>query len=358
MKKIVYISIATLLVFSFGCRDFSKRFRILEQFDETSLSKGAIVFQRGVFRIEDDGLNIKKLCIPVNGQWKQVGDMHDCGNPPPPSQQREILPFPQDVTFLGIRNLGVSTEQWEVVQKLNSSENTGNPENAFLKVGEAFSFNVGSTDVSWRFDSQKLPEELKTQIPGSGIHVHFGGLFSDKHTLPLFDSDGGDFKVEMKLSIPTFVRSGRAHSGVTVAIDLVAKTTGGIDVTVPLIINLFSPNLGSREVISSDGRVNFVGSYLGTGNRYIQSLENQQRNAPWTGFDRFAFKVTRENVKNILTDMNIRRQTAGAELLDESYLEQVRVSGLTLRNESRFLDEGNVNIMVVVDYFRVVRENL
>jgi hypothetical protein len=263
------------------------------------------------------------------------------------------LEFSPDVTILGVRNLGISTEQWGAVQRLAKSRN---PENLYSKVGQAFSFDVGDTAISWHFDSQKLPEELKTPIPGSGIHVHFGGFFSDKRKLSLLELNGGDFKVELKLSIPTLVRSGKAHSGVSVAVDLAVNTADGTNVAVPLIINLFSQNPSNREAITSDGRVNFVSSYLGAGTKYIQSLENDQRSAPWSGFDRFAFKVTRENIKSILADMNARRRVAGAELLDENHLDQIKVSGVTLRNESRFLNEGNVEIVVMVDYLRVMRD--
>jgi hypothetical protein len=327
--------------------------RTLVQFDEASLSKGSVEFQRGVFRIEDAGLRVTNLCIPVKGKWRHVGDMHDCGNQPLTAQRREILQFSPDRTVLGIRNLGVSTEQWDLIQKLDKPKN---PENALLKVGEAFSFNIGSTAISWCFDSQKLPEELKKPIPGSGIHVHLGGFFSKGHELPLLEPKSGDFKVELKLSIPTFVRSGRAVSGVSVAIDLDIKTEGGSDVTVPLIVSLFSQNINNHEGVASDGRVNFVSSYLGAGSKYIQRIENDHRSVPWPGFDLFAFKLTRENIKNILKDMNARRRTSGAVLLDEKHLEQIRVSGVTLRNESRFLDEGELEIKVAVDYIKVMRE--
>jgi len=322
------------------------------QFDEASLSKGSIEFQRGVFRIEEGGQRIAKLCIPVKGQWKQVGDMHDCGNPPPPAQQREIVQFSPDVTFLGVRNLGVDSTQWGAAHKMNGSANPNNP---LLKVSKAFSFTIGSTDVSWHFDSQKLPDELRTAIPGSGIHVHFGGYFSDAHKFPLFDSDSGALEVEMALAIPKFVRSGRAHSGVTVAVDLSVPTTGGSIVGLPVIVSLFSPDASDREIVTSDGRVSFVGSYLAPGTKYVEDVENHQRSGPWAGMDRFAFKLTRDNVRRILADANARRRAAGAELFDERRLDQIKVAGVTLRNESRFLDDGDLEIQVAVDYLRVVR---
>src|SRR6266704_742027 len=217
--------------------------RVVVQFDEASLSKGSIEFQRGVFRIEEGGQRIAKLCIPVKGQWKQVGDMHDCGNPPPPAQQREIVQFSPDVTFLGVRNLGVDSTQWGAAHKMNGSANPNNP---LLKVSKAFSFTI-------------------------------------------------------------------------------------------------------------DSRVSFVGSYLAPGTKYVEDVENHQRSGPWAGMDRFAFKLTRDNVRRILADANARRRAAGAELFDERRLDQIKVAGVTLRNESRFLDDGDLEIQVAVDYLRVVR---
>ncbi len=326
--------------------------KILVQYDETTLSKDSVTFQRGVFRVEEAGLGVTMLCIPVEGQWKKVGTMSDCGNPPPPALQREIRQFSPDQTFLGIRNLGITSKEWDIAQKMVSS---GSPGNALSSVGEAFYYVVGSSDVRWRLDSRKLPEQLKTPIPGSGIHVDFGGLFSSEHKLPLFDSGGGDFEVEARLSVPTLARSGKARSGLTLAVDLAMKSETGNAVAMAVIVSLVNRDAGRREVIRSDGRSIFASTYLAPGNRYIQQVENHERSASWSGLGTFAFKLTRENMKHILADANARRRAAGMELLDESNLDKIRVSGVTLRNESRFLDQGDVTIEVIVDYLQVIR---
>jgi hypothetical protein len=284
--------------------------RVVVQFDEASLAKGgSIEFQRGVFRIDDSGQSIAKLCLPVNGQWKQVGDMHDCGNPPPPVQQREIFQFSPDKTILGVRNLGVDTEQWKAAHRPDRAQN---PRSAVEKVSQALSFNVGDTDVRWHFDSQKLPDDFRAAIPGSGIHVHFGGFFSEEHRIPLFDADGRALEVELSMAIPKFTRSGKAHSGVTLAVDLSVPTNGGRPAGLPVIVSLFSPDATGRENLASDGRTSFVATLLAPGSRYIQSVENHQRSAPWPGLERFAFMLTRENVKRILADANARRRAAGS----------------------------------------------
>lgn len=328
--------------------------RVLAQFDETSLATGSVIFQRGVFRIEGNGEQITTLCIPVEGKWRRVGSLNSCGNSPPIVQQREISPFSPDVTFLGVRNLGITTEQWRTIRRMNGKEHLGN---ALSRVGDAFSYRVGSSDVSWRFDSGKLPEALKASIPNSGIHVHFGGRFSTGHTLPLFDPDGRALEVELNLAVPKFSLSGKAQSGLTVAVDLILPTEDGVAVGMPFIVSLLNSHPRDREIITSDTRVSFASSYLGPDATYLETVENNRRSSAWSGFERFAFRLTRNSVRHILADANKFRRTSGKSPLDESRLDQIRVSGITFRNESRFLDQGNVELAVVIDYLRVIRAN-
>jgi len=325
---------------------------VIRQFDEQTLLQSGIEFQRGVFRIEENGVRIVMLCIPVKGQWKEVGNMRDCGNPPPKARQREITRFANDATFLGVRNLGISTEQWRIVQRTGSSSR---PRNALTKVGEALSIQVGPADVRWRFDSQKLPEELKTPIPGAAIAIHFGGNFSKARRPRLFGPGNEDFQVEARFAVPTFSHSGKAHSGITVAVDLDVPTTAGGRAGLPVIVSLFHPGQkGGREAVRSDGRVSYVSSFLGPGNKYLSSVENRRRSSPWSEPERFAFKLTRENVRRILADANAYRQKTKAQVLYEPQLDQIDVSSVTLRNENRFLNQGDVTIVVVVDYFRIL----
>jgi hypothetical protein len=325
---------------------------IVAQHDEASLAKGgAVIFQRGVFRIADSSPEVTLLCIPVKGQWKQVGTERNCGNPPPREQQREISRFTPDITYLGVRNLGIATAQWGQVQKMLASGDRSHP---LRKVGEAFSYSVTASDVRWRFESQKLPDQLKTPIPGSGFHVHFGGLYSDKRQPLLFEPKSGAARVEIRMAMPKLALTGKAHTGLSVAVDLDVPTDKGNYVAVPVIVSLFHPHPGEREAVRSDGRVNFAASYLGPGNRYVHAVENRERSTPWAGLENFVFTLSRENVRNILADANSHRRTGGGGLLDQN-VDRVRLAGVTLRNESRFLEQGDVTAEVIVDYVRVVR---
>lgn len=323
----------------------------LVQHDETTLSPSSVIFQRGVFRVDESGQHITSLCIPVKGVWRQVGSMQNCENPPT-EMQREISRWEPDRSFLGVRNLGIATDQWDEVQQARVSATSTN---AFRKIAEAFSFDIGDKDTRWRFESRKLPDKIKTAIPGSGIHVHFGGLFSDETKLSLIDPNGGELEVEARIAVPIFIHTGRAHSGLTVAVDLNAPTLGGHAVGIPVIIGLLHHDPRGREAVASDGRANFASTFLAPGNRYVQSVENRQRTSAWTQLERFVFRFTRENVRNIVADLNKRLQAEGAILIDERRLDRISVTGVTLRNESRMLDEGDVTIQVIVDYLRVNR---
>jgi hypothetical protein len=87
----------------------------------------------------------------------------------------------------------------------------------------------------------------------------------------------------------------------------------------------------------------------------VQAVEHRERSAAWTAPETFAFRITRENVLSILSDLNARRRAAGASPFDEQSIGKIRVVGVTLRNESRFLDRGDVAIEVGVDYLRLNR---
>jgi hypothetical protein len=249
-----------------------------------------------------------------------------------------------------VRNLGVSTEQWQVAKK----QKGGSHENALRKVGQAFRYEITASDARWRFESGKLPKEMQADIPGSGIHVHFGGGLSEGRKLPLFDIPGTELEFSVGLAVPHFQRSGKAHSGVTLAVDLQLPTAGP-DITVPLIVSLMHPNLPAREGVASDGRTGFVGTHLGPNTTYIHTVANAQRAGPWPVSERFAFRLTRGNVRRIVADFNERRRLDGGALVDETRLDRARVSSATLRNESTRLTEGQVSLEVVVDYLRIAR---
>lgn len=327
--------------------------QLLVQHDEKTLSRDAIEFQPGVFRIDAAGQKVAFLCIPVQGRWKQVGSGRDCGNPPPPEMQREITRFSPDHTVLGIRNLGVSSSEWSRVQQAGAS---GAQAPVLHKLAAAFDYAVTGSDTRWRFDSAKLPPELRAEIPGSGIHVHFGGFLSPGHAIALLGpKGGGDFAVEARLAVPGLALGGQAYTGITVGVDLRALTADGKSEEIPVIVSLLHPRAGGREAIGSDGRVSFVNSFLGTGTRYVEAIQNRERGGPWSDQETFAFRITRGNIERILSELNARRKAAGAVPFDERALGKVAVVGITLRNESRFLDKGNVAIQVVVDYLRAVR---
>lgn len=342
---------AALLCAQAGAQSARGQAETIVNHDATSLARGgAVTFQRGVFRVGDDGVRITALCIPFKGSWKQVGTMRDCGNPPPPEMQREISRFTPDVTNLGIRNLGISTEQWIAFSR---NQLPGQADSVRL-IAQAFSYAVTATHTRWRLETAKLPALLKADIPGSGIHVHFGGGFSRVRKPALFTA-GRDFEVETQIAVPTYQRTGRAHSGLTVAVDLEFPAVGASGFTLPLIVSLLHPDPRKREGIGSDGRNSFVGTYLGRGTKYVHATENEQRTSSWAHVERFAFRITRENIGWIVRDLQNTGATPAGREVDESRLDEIKVGAVTLRNESRFLESGDVTIEVIVDYLRVNR---
>lgn len=316
-------------------------------FDENSLRKGEVIFQRGVFRVAKDG-KVEALCIPVQGKWKHVGDKSDCGNKPPKEVQREIVSFPTDETYLGTRNLGVSLDEWQQSMSSDMSSTAG-------KLHKTFSYSVNQDSVSWGFNSKELPQEFKVEIPGSGIHTHFGGRFSEKNYIPVLQTDKGELMVKFGLAVPTFIKSGKGHSGVTIAVDLEVPTVSGGMVTVPVVSNIFHPNLGGREGVASDGRVTYVNARFRGDSNFITWHSGSAKKTPWDGVEEFSFGITRNNLQQIINEANLGRAKEGEPLFDVKQLERVMISGLNLRNESRFLEQGDVMIKVVVDYLTLSR---
>jgi hypothetical protein len=125
-----------------------------------------------------------------------------------------------------------------------------------------------------------------------------------------------------------------------------------------MIVNVFHPDPRGKEAVRSDGRVNFGSSYLGPGTKFVDAVANRQKTMPWPKAERFAFRLTRENVKLLIEEANKHANPSGKarEPFDAGRLNDVRISSVTLRNENRFLDRGNVDVEVLVDYLRVVRD--
>ena len=319
-----------------------------EQLDERSLAQGGVVqFQRGVFRVAPDGGNVQALCLATKGEWRYVGSQKPCGNPPPKELQPELAPFPKDVTFLGVRNLGVTKEQWELGQR-------GGQGGALRKIGDAFSYRIGKEDVEWRLDSAKLPDEVKAEIPGSGIHVHFGHDFSDAKRPAPFTGNGA-LVVEARLAVPVAQRSGRGHSGVSIAVQLDIPGPSGKSAPLPVIVSVLNADPKGREAIRSDGRRLFASTYFGPSTRYIDTLAGQQHSTAWTTPERFAFRLTAAHLRQMIASARAKGGAAD-NLPEERQAENARVASVTLRNESRFLDQGAVVTEVRVDYLNIRAE--
>ncbi|MBK6865382.1 MAG: hypothetical protein IPG91_18665 [Ideonella sp.] len=320
---------------------------VVADFEGEALTSADIEFQRGVFRVDPVGNRVTILCIPVDGIWRQPGKLTSCGADPPESMRREAERYTPDKTVMTVRNLGITRAEWDASGTVAGDD--------IRAIHKAFSYAVEPQAVRWRFDTRPLPAMLRTQIPGSGIHVHFGGDFSAARKPLLFEPGQGDLQVETRLSIPRSTRTGKAHSGVTLGIVVQAPTTADVWVGIPIIASVFNRELAKRENIRSDGRVNFVLTYFGAGTRYVTSVAGAQKTDSWNGFETFAFQISRENLRNIVVELNKKRGSAALPKIDESALDKTRVAGMSLRNESRFLDEGNIDIEVIVDYVRALR---
>lgn len=324
---------------------------VLMESDERSLADGKVIFQRGVFRVEPNGKDVAMLCLQVGGRWQFIGSGRDCGNPPPPNLQREIARYPEDITFFNVLNLGVSNEQWEDARRQNKAST-----DTLRRIGDAFSYQIGTNDVRWHFESARLPAELKTPIPGAAIAFHFGYRFSGPRR-PIAIAPDGDLLVETALAMPRAATTGEAHTGVTIAVDLEVPTTNGQEVGLVMIVNVFHPESRASEAIRSDGRVSFGSSYLGRGTKYVVAVANARKEKAWPGFERFAFKFTQDSMRKLIADANAKGVERGGAsyVFDARKIDQIRVTGVTVRNENRRLDKGSVDVEIAVDYLKLAR---
>lgn len=326
----------------------------LTQEDEHSLARDAIEFHPGVFRLERGGDRVTPLCLKVGPRWQHIGTQRDCGNPPPPELQPAITRFTLDRTFLGVRNLGLDTQQWQGVQESRPAAT-----DLQRRIGGSFSYQIDANAVRWHFNSANLPAEVRTPIPGAAVAVHFGRNFSDDLRPKLFEPQK-HLLVEASIAVPRAALTGHAHTGVSMAVGLVLPTISGKERGLTMIVSVFHPNpKGPAETIRSDQRVNFGSARLGAGSRYVVAVANRQKAAPWPSPERFAFRLTRESVRNLIQDANARADPGGHDKdpYDPARIGEARIAGVTVRNEYSSLDRGNADAEVIVDYLRLQRES-
>lgn len=320
---------------------------IVADFQGEALTEADVEFQRGVFRVDPAGKQITILCIPVDGVWRQPGKLTSCGNDPPEEMRREAERYTPDKTVMTVRNLGITRQEWDSAGRAKGDD--------IRAIRKAFSYSVEPTGVRWRFDTRPLPEQLRTQIPGSGIHVHFGGDFSDGRKPPVFEAGQGDLQVEVRMAIPKSTRKGKAHSGSALGIIIQAPTEGGGWLGIPILASVFNRDQTRQENVRSDGRVNFVSTFFGPGTRFVEPVSGRQRTEPWSEPETFAFRISQNNLRNIAAELNKKRGGAGQPKVDVAALDKARIAGMSLRNESRFLDQGDIEIEVFVDHVRAFR---
>ncbi len=325
----------------------------------SALTSTSRTFDPGIFSINSTTKAISRWCIASGGAWlkpyqttPQACATNAQNQVVLPDQTFAYLASPEDVPKVSVKNLGVDNARWATARADVSDPNVP-PSDPLKMVGSAVGLNNLSTGLRWSFNASKLPTDIRSDIPGSGINIQVGKRLSQAQERTVFTATGGGLQLDTNLNLLFFARSApSAFSGITAAVNLITLDTTGVRQPITLIVSLFNPNGLSTEYLGNDGRNPFVSSVLKPGTVYVTATANQQKTTAWNAWQNFGFQVTRANMQRLLSDVNAQRQSQGLTLLSTD-LTKVKFKEATIRNESRFVFSANVQVTLDVSSLSV-----
>jgi hypothetical protein len=349
MKSMLFIQTGILIIIILLCFVSGVQAKTVEtiiaEIEPSMFSPESEIALPGVFLITDGSQTTQPLCFPFNGIWEKIelGTIQSCPidpltNLPPPAMQQQMGPMPASGVNWVVGNLGLSTNQW-------LQDDSQSPENVrpFKSVRRAAHLGLGLKEdrVYWVFDSKKLPKELKSEIPDGGIWMHAQDVLPSQDVYP-FTNSHQMLKIAAHLDLIGLEIDGDATTTMTVGIIMQAHNTQNQWIPITLLVSLFNSTGQYQEFIGSDGRNSFVGSSLMGNPQYIIPLTPNQSLTNYRMKD-FIFGLNTITMTNIVTAMNVYLKQNNLPLL-QTDLSQIRLHQVDIRNESRFLDKGDIRI--------------
>jgi hypothetical protein len=232
-----------------------------------------------------------------------------------------------------VGNLGLTSEQFQ------QAEAGAAGDAALAAIGRAVRLENSGSATHWQLDSSKLPAALHREVPGSGVFFHMQDRLRPVYrTLPpLFDCGHSKLLVTADLAMPMESVSGGATTTVTIGLVMQTLDATGAPRPVPLIVGLFNSRGLDRERLGSDGRLAFATSPYGGGGSYVNTEGDGGPLAVGVKRRVFTFSLSPDGVRRLIEDLNVRRETP---------------LQTDVRNESRFLDRGDVRVALDVGSVR------
>jgi hypothetical protein len=301
--------------------------QVVAQVDASSWSPANIVSYPGAFRLSESGM--VAACAPG-----ESGCVRGMGGGRPGSAGWVV------------GNLGLTSEQFLQAEAGQAGDAT------LAAVGRAVRLEKSGGATHWELDSSKLPAALHSEVPGSGVFFHMQDRLRPVYrTLPpVFDDGHSKLLVSADVAMPVAAVSGGATTTVTMGVILQTLDEAGSPRPVPLIVGLFNSRGLDRERIGSDGRMAFATSPYGGGGSYMATEGDAGPLAVGVKRRVFAFSLSPDGVRRVIEDLNARREM---RLQTDPAL--VRLVQVDVRDESRFLDRGDVHVALDVGWVKAER---
>jgi hypothetical protein len=245
-----------------------------------------------------------------------------------------------------VGNLGLTSAQFLQAEAGGAGDST------LAAMGRAVRLEKLGNATHWEIDSAKLPAPLHAEVRGSGVFFHMQYRQQPVYrTLPpVFEDGHSRLLVTADLAMPTEAVSGGATTTVTIGVILQTLDAAGAPRPVPLVVGLFNSRGFGPERIGSDGRIAFATSPYGGGGGYMNTEGDGGPLVAGAKRRVFAFSLSPDGVRRLIEDLNGRRETP---LQTDPAL--VRLVEVDVRNESRFLDRGDVRVALDVASVRAER---
>jgi hypothetical protein len=323
------------------------------------LNRSNLIVAPGVFRMDEQANTVTPLCVPSDGKWLLVHSpplpcpVDPATGRPPPSTQVQVPNPPPGRPYFVIGNLGIDNGGWERAALLRSD--TSVPESNKLRaIARAAELRPNGNIAEWHFDSSQLPSELRAEIPGAGTFMHVRQILPEDSKAKILDSLTKELRIETKLSLPLYRRTGAATTTLGIAVGLQTLDSDGKLTPLPLLVGVFASRGNAHEFIGSDGRNQYAGSMLLDNATFLRLEQGRLRNAQWSPATLFAFAIDQSTLAYLIAATSAARVKRGKVPLDPRP-ELVVLKSLDLRTESRFLDKGTIAMQLDFEYLRAIR---
>lgn len=351
-KRLLFVIAATSYFLFINSAQAQTEFMRFDQTDAGSRVawNDFVHFQSGAFEINSDGSRIINKCMFTNDEWIRVdGKDTQCSidpktGEPDISDQAKTEKLPDEPYFLA-RHFGIDGSPEEKFSDwTNRVQDSAYYDSFYGNIADGLSMEVNNDEFNWEIDTSLLPDTMRNDIPGAGLHVHLGQNFP-KSTSELFRSNQDYLQIDLRIKVSKYKLQGNGNTGGVIGVSFHVQNTKGEYEEVKLNIRVVSAEgTFPKSQIASDTRNLYARTGFVKDSPYFSRISGNKISQPTDGFVDISLKIDKINLDSIIADYNVELSKTGQPTLKTNKFTITRIRRISFKNEIGDIQTKNDNV--------------